>query len=116
MMERERVKAWLGKTKTYNNGFPYEENRICRWKTNCLSSARRACARLKHWDTSRFGKRFDFTCTIPDVLREYGDKTAEELASRNSRERRRAHPDHSPHGQGRASCTSSRTARGCSSM
>jgi lysyl-tRNA synthetase class 2 len=26
-----------------------------------------------------FGRRFDFTCTIPDVLREYGDKTAEQL-------------------------------------
>jgi len=26
-----------------------------------------------------FGKRFDFTCTIPEVLREYGEKTAEEL-------------------------------------
>jgi len=26
-----------------------------------------------------FGKRFDFTCTVPDVLRRYGGKTAEEL-------------------------------------
>jgi len=26
-----------------------------------------------------FGKRFDFTCTVPDILREYGDKTAEQL-------------------------------------
>ena len=26
-----------------------------------------------------FGKRFDFTCTVPDVLRLYGEKTAEEL-------------------------------------
>ena len=26
-----------------------------------------------------FGKRFDFTCTIPDVLREHGEKTAEQL-------------------------------------
>ena len=26
-----------------------------------------------------FGKRFDFTRTVPEVLREYGDKTAEEL-------------------------------------
>ncbi|MGD1073162.1 MAG: lysine--tRNA ligase [Bryobacteraceae bacterium] len=26
-----------------------------------------------------FGKRFDFTHTIPDILREYGDKSAEEL-------------------------------------
>jgi lysyl-tRNA synthetase class 2 len=26
-----------------------------------------------------FGKRFDFTCTIPDVLSEYTDKTAEQL-------------------------------------
>src|SRR6266404_4216208 len=26
-----------------------------------------------------FGKRFDFTCTIPEVLRQYGEKTAEEL-------------------------------------
>ena len=26
-----------------------------------------------------FGKRFDFTCTIPEVLRDYSDKTAEEL-------------------------------------
>ena len=26
-----------------------------------------------------FGKRFDFTSTIPEVLREYGEKTAEEL-------------------------------------
>jgi lysyl-tRNA synthetase class 2 len=27
-----------------------------------------------------FGKRFDFTCTIPDVLGEHGEKTAEQLA------------------------------------
>ena len=26
-----------------------------------------------------FGKRFDFTCTVPDVHRQYGEKTAEEL-------------------------------------
>ena len=26
-----------------------------------------------------FGKRFDFTCTIPEILRQYGEKTAEEL-------------------------------------
>jgi lysyl-tRNA synthetase, class II len=26
-----------------------------------------------------FGKRFDFTSTVPEVLREYGEKTAEEL-------------------------------------
>src|SRR5580692_4256360 len=26
-----------------------------------------------------FGKRFDFTCTIPEVLGQYGEKTAEEL-------------------------------------
>jgi len=26
-----------------------------------------------------FGKRFDFTCTVPEVLRQYGAKTAEEL-------------------------------------
>jgi lysyl-tRNA synthetase class 2 len=31
-----------------------------------------------------FGKRFDFTCTVPDVLRQYGDKTAEELAPASS--------------------------------
>jgi lysyl-tRNA synthetase class 2 len=27
-----------------------------------------------------FGKRFDFTATVPDLLRDYGSKTAEELA------------------------------------
>ena len=32
-----------------------------------------------------FGKRFDFTCTIPDVLRQYGDKTAEELVPEDPR-------------------------------
>ena len=26
-----------------------------------------------------FGKRFDFTCTIPEVRLKYGEKTAEEL-------------------------------------
>ncbi len=26
-----------------------------------------------------FGKRFDFTCTIPDILRQYSDATAEQL-------------------------------------
>jgi len=26
-----------------------------------------------------FGKRFDFTCTIPEILRQHGEKTAEEL-------------------------------------
>jgi lysyl-tRNA synthetase class 2 len=26
-----------------------------------------------------FGKRFDFTCTVPEVLSQYGEKTAEEL-------------------------------------
>jgi len=26
-----------------------------------------------------FGKRFDFTCTVPEVLRQFGGKTAEEL-------------------------------------
>jgi lysyl-tRNA synthetase class 2 len=26
-----------------------------------------------------FGKRFDFTCTVPDVLRDHAEKTAEEL-------------------------------------
>ena len=26
-----------------------------------------------------FGKRFDFTCTVPEVLAQYGEKTAEEL-------------------------------------
>jgi lysyl-tRNA synthetase, class II len=26
-----------------------------------------------------FGKRFDFTCTIPDILRQYGNSSAEEL-------------------------------------
>jgi lysyl-tRNA synthetase class 2 len=31
-----------------------------------------------------FGKRFDFTCTVPDVLRQYADKTAEELAPASS--------------------------------
>jgi lysyl-tRNA synthetase class 2 len=29
-----------------------------------------------------YGQRFDFTCTIPHILREYSEKTAEDLASK----------------------------------
>src|SRR5580698_9261303 len=29
-----------------------------------------------------YGQRFDFTHTIPEILREYGSKTAEELADK----------------------------------
>ena len=37
-----------------------------------------------------YGQRFEFTHTIPEILAEYGAKTAEELDARGARAHRRA--------------------------
>ncbi len=38
-----------------------------------------------------YGQRFEFTHTIPEILADYGAKTAEELVARGARPRCRPH-------------------------
>ena len=46
---------------------------------SCSSSAGRASARSKASGYRAYGKRYDFTHSIPQIVAEYGPKTAEEL-------------------------------------
>ncbi len=60
-----------------NTGVDY-----CPLKTSCTSSASAASRKLRRWAFKAYGHRFDFTHTIPQILAEYGDKTAEQLEPR----------------------------------
>ena len=50
---------------------------------------------------SPFGKRFDFTHTVPEILRDYSAKTAEELIPEVRIKSRRPRANQAPHGQSR---------------
>ncbi len=66
MMDRDRVSVRM---LSHHNVL---QRRVhCRWKTSCSSSAWRACGRWRRTGLRPYGRRFDFTHTIPEILTEY---------------------------------------------
>ena len=72
-MEMDRRKG-----RSYNNVFP-QRRPICRWKTICSSSAWRASARSRRWDTGPTAAASNSPTPFPRSWPAYGAKTAEEL-------------------------------------
>ena len=63
----------------YNNVFPPKETGLS-LEDELLRQRGRGYARSKAWVIAPYGKRYDFTHAIPQILAEYSAKTAEELS------------------------------------
>src|SRR5579863_3638841 len=90
-MDIERGKCLrVCQAKPYNNEFPLRRATKLSLEDELFEQRAARVREIEALGFAAFGKRFDFTSTVPDVLRNYGDKTAEQLEPSSSGERARA--------------------------